>query len=288
MRQIFSLVRMPAVVLALGMPLVLSDAPCSGAWVSAETWETYALNDDPTAHTQWKKNVANTSGKIVADPAGGTNKVLQMTSSGVTADNDKGYYLSLGSNALPANAVSTLFFRVRTDGGGIAARLTDQGTISAANWYDYDRTSTAATGSGTPRISPPNTTSGDVTGNTWYNVWVVVDLTTTNFGKFSQYISTGSNPAVLTASDQALSAWGSSVGASTPTGALQTFMLMPINAASHSGNRRIYIDDIYVDKGGSNFINPVPEPSFVAMLGFGSLYYLRRRNRRSPDDADDV
>ena len=118
----------------------------------------------------------------------------------------------------------------------------------------------------------PFTTPAPITLGQWYNVWMVAD---TSSDTWSCYINTGT--ANATAGDLKMS--GITFRDSTDHNTALTTILV-YSGAQAGGTLSASVDNFY-ESSGTDLVNPVPEPSSVALVlsGFGLLMSLRRSRK---------
>ncbi len=156
-----------------------------------------------------------------------------------------------GDLTIGHNTSATVFFRFRAASGGgnfdCMFGLTDSPADLDTNnaWQDFAVMPFLAGGGGGEadfRADPGGTAIADVPGDTWHNVWLVID----NAAKsFDIHTSTGSAGGILRVS-------GASYRNGLGSGDLAAFGI----AERESGH--VQIDDIYLDLSGQNLTHPVP------------------------------
>ena len=129
--------------------------------------------------------------------------------------------------------------------------------------------------------------AGTFVVNTWYNVWVVVNTSTDTFQVWTSQGDYGTvgTPQIHIADpnggggdfDFVFRNSGTTLSANP-----LTTLAFALGSTTPALTAQLLVDDVYVDTGGQNLLNPVPEPSSAAVLGAVATLGLaaRRRNRR--------
>lgn len=276
-------------------------ASSQGAFVILDSFNTESINlpqvpaggtgvpvDNVPWHGRAGSTANNASGSI--NSASGYLELINSPGSGL---NTQAYY-DLGANSIANGTTATVFFRAYVPVNPNEATVTKP--------YNFflvltDQTTNLTTGGGFPsgdfqvqmaltlvsgdKLSiegrngsgSPNTVKlGNFATDTWYNFWYVVDSSTneTNIfvegGAFATQTQIGSGldfRNILTRPDTALT----------------TFAVVGNTSGSAALSQPIRLDDIHIDTAGANLVNPVPEPSQVALLISAciALFAMRRR-----------
>lgn len=231
---------------------------------------------------------ANTQWTVAAAPAGGSGNAA----SGQQAAGNGGAYRAL-SSIDNASTAATLFFRLyRTGAVNISAGLSDDAAPALFGGYEVQLNAQHNP------LTPPGPTdsfkardvgafddlgAGTFAVNTWYNVWLVVNNSTDTFEIYTSqgdFGTTGTPQTHLADPNGGDFAFGFRNGAATTA---LTTAIFAMGGTTPALTASLFVDDVYVDTGGQNLLNPVPEPSSAAMLGAAATLGLvsRRRNRRS-------
>ena len=154
-------------------------------------------------------------------------------------------YIGLGTSSIPVGDTGTLFFRMRASSG--ADFVFGASDVAApVTFSDFEGYMVMASNEFRVRNGGTNAFVGSYTGDSWYNVWLVLD----NAGNQSSlYVSQGTDPAEL------LGMGNFRTGNGDPSGDLVSLNLIMGQGHTQSGATG-YLDDIYVDTAGRNLALP--------------------------------
>jgi len=220
----------------------------------------------------WQTGASAGNATYQNDPAGGSNVVGAFDGTdGLPLEK----YLDIADIANNTNG--TLFYRfyaptgAGTDAFNHAFGLSDVATPNSFGSFETTQQVAGTTPDLTARNGGGYDDVGDVTKDTWYNLWMVVDNTADTY---DMYVNTGTGGALagdLVANDAAFRNGTSS--------ALTTIFFR--TGATITTGLDVYYDDIYIDTTGVNLANPIPEPSTYALLaGLATLGLVAWRRRR--------
>jgi len=261
--------------LALTSTVLLGlSAPAQAAFVLIEDFEGGTV-DNKLDTGSWDQN-GDEKAFFASDPAGGVNQVGSfegVAGGGSFAD------LPLGSEAIADNTTGTLFFRARAAVGqsnhifGLADvnPTTDFNAFEAMVIFSDTEPDVRVRDGGNT-----DDTGEDLGTEVWTNFWVVVNNTDDTY---EVYMNTG--VAAATAADLITDHDADDVDFRNGTSSALTHFFSGTGANNITDELPLYLDDIYVDNGGANLTNPIPEPASLALVGIGSLLVLGGRRRRA-------
>jgi hypothetical protein len=274
--------------------LLAASSAASAAWVLVDNFDSY---DNTTVKTigsngggdvtggNWYGVFNGTGAATVendATPDSPTDNALQAFGiPGQGAGGWRGAQTNLAANfdtdfTLGDNSVNTLFYQFKAVSGtgnyDTMFGLTDS-TANLDNnnsWQDFAVMPFLAGGGAGAADFQASTATGtgvaiaDVAGDTWYNVWLVID---TNTNLYDVYTSTGSDPGVLGIND---AVFRNGLG----TNALAAFGFAQQQAGV------VQIDNLYLAQGDLT-TNPlaIPEPTsaLLVALALGGAALVRGR-----------
>jgi hypothetical protein len=208
---------------------------------------------------------------------GGGNNFLSI--GGITTAGS-GVYRALPT-AIPGFSTGTLFFQVFANNLNLntSIGLSDVAAPTDANQFGvFEPQFRMNYNAGAPRFDVRNggafvdlTTHTAIAAGQWYNIWMVVDTTADTW---SCYINTGT--ANATAGDLKMS--GIAFRDATDHNTALTTLLVYSGSGAALGLPLAATVDNFYESSGIDLINPIPEPSSVALVlsGFGVLMSLRR------------
>jgi hypothetical protein len=267
---------------------VFAAYSASAAFVLYDNFESYATGStlngqvNPSSATAW-----------VAQP--GTSVVAFNGSKGVNPQfTTTPNYNNLGSLSIPhASTSATVFWQFSTPSNQTAGTggnnfnfvLTDSGappdTAGSSdvqfNWDSSQGTARVNNGGTFRNISLDGSTSFVPLANTVYNMWFVVN---NNANTYQVYAQSDGDPRVAATATQL----NTTVNASTFTfRKASTAALQTVNFGTGLNTPSPTFDNIYVDLGGQNLINPTvtssPEPVSLGVFALGGIALLARRRR---------
>lgn len=224
----------------------------------------------------------------------GTTTPPNIDTATIQSDGSGNNFLSIGGvtagsgvyRALPTPiaglSTGTLFFQVFANNPNlnVSIGLSDVAAPTDANNFAvFEPQMRLNYNAGAPRFDVRNgaswvnlTTPTAITVGQWYNVWMVANTTADTW---NIYINTGT--ANATAGDLKMSGIGFRDTVDHNT-ALTT--LLVYSGAIAGGSLAASVDNFY-ESAGLNLVNPIPEPSSVALVlsGFGLLISLRRSRK---------
>ncbi len=246
------------------------SSPASAAFVLIDDFESYTVGSTINGQGSWTSN--NAANTVVADPAGGANKVLSF------AAKDSSVFNSAAAISIANNTTGTLFFSFRMDtaASDVSTGLTDVNTPASFN----DFRAQARTGNGSGKLDTrdggafrPLTTTGAAGGDeadnleAWYHLWMVINNTSDTV----EYWVQSDSDADFATQTQLFAS--ETINFRTAT----TDVLDRLYLRSGTGNSVVYLDNFWIDTAGVNLTNPIPEPASLALLGLGGLLMLPRR-----------
>jgi hypothetical protein len=251
-----------------GAFLLVAALPASAAFTLFSDFDGGYVQGPLNGQNGWSVQNGDTNTAVVQDPANPLNQVGSF----VNGTGSVNIARALSGGGLANGSTGTLFFRLNAAAAvnfNIGAsdvapanftndfnNFESQIRLSGVNASEVDIRNGAAFTTGTGS----NTTT--YTPDTWFNVWMVIhnDTDTTQF-----YVS------------------GSSGGAASAPFAQGTFRngvagnpLITFYSRTSSATP-VFVDDIYFDPAGANLLNPIPEPSSVALIALGLATLLQRR-----------
>ena len=253
---------------------VLFASEAQAQWALVDDFESYALGDingKSDGSGTWVSDSATQ--QVVVEP-GTSNQVLDSQSSDTTNtyNDDPALIVAEGT-------VGTLFFRMKKGPdaiGHVVYGLSDVAAPSA--WGDYEVGVGDRTNGGDAldvRDGGSYVTLDQMPADEWLNMWVVSDNTADMVQVYAQSDTTYPTQTLLD-DDSGNTSFSFRNGTTDP---LATFLLR--TGADHVSP--FYVDDIYLDPSGVNLVNPIPEPSSLALLAFGffgvAVRSIRRRTR---------
>ncbi|MBB5351215.1 hypothetical protein HNR46_001449 [Haloferula luteola] len=265
--------------------LALSSLSAHAAWSLIDSFDSYdnssittigAAGAGDATSGVWTGVWNGTSNAIITDDSSAADNALEVWGlPAQAAAGWRGAVTNLSSAyssdfTVADSSITTIFFQVMVVSGGSSydtmIGLTDTTATLDNNdsWADFAVMPFVSGTSGSVDLKASNSTIviDNMSEDTWYNVWLVVDTTANTF---DMYTSTGTDDGVLGASD---SAFRNSLG----TSSLAAFGL----AGGQDGH--VSIDNLYYSTGELTS-NPlaVPEPTVALLGGLGLLGLLRRR-----------
>jgi hypothetical protein len=271
--------------LSVSFCLLFMPLPSFAAFTLIENFDSYATGG-LNGQGGW-----NTNGQwtVAAAPAGGSGNV----GSGAAATGNGGAFKALNTAIADVNTASTLFFRVyRTGGVNVSAGLSDEAIpITLFTGYEVQlnaQHNTATTDTFKIRDAGnfDDLGTGSWAVNTWYNIWMVINNSTNTFEVYMNQGDFGTagtlqlhiaDPAPITPGDFT---FGFRNGAATNP---LTTLAFAMGGSTPALPGAFIVDDVYIDTGGQNLVNPVPEPGSAAILGAAAMFGLgvRRRKQRA-------
>jgi hypothetical protein len=263
----------------VALVLALIGCCCAGQgraeFILIDDFESYTLgpiNGQSDGSGTW---VAGADDHVVLE-ANSTNQALDaLGNDGANAYNDD------PNVVIPDGSVGTVFFRVLKGGddviGHVVWGLSDVATPGA--WGDYeaavgDRSAGNgfAGGSLDARDGGTYTTLTEIGSNEWINLWMVTDNAADTIQVYAQSDVTFPTQTLLE-DDGGNTTFAFRNGTTDP---LVSFLVR----TSTDHDTPYLLDDIYVDASGVNLVNPIPEPSTLALLALALVAMAATRNRR--------
>jgi hypothetical protein len=253
----------------------------NAAFVLVDNFEGQTVGNDPTGWTLTQESNNNqnndviTNFEIANDPSGATNLVGAL--SGLDDPDGGGStgnaYRTLDTISSSSTA-ATVFFRFylgnssQTDGFNHLAGVAKNDDPDAWDAY-VSYTGALGTIDHVARDEGNgNVDVGDLSLNTWYNVWMVID---NNGDTTDYYLNTGGDATGMSPVNTTDFA-----NRDTSNNDIDRFLLRMGQAKDETAI--MYIDDIYVDTTGQN-LTAIPEPGTLALMGLSlaALVLFRRR-----------
>lgn len=266
----------------------------SAAWTTIDTFDGLTLGNIDGQNGWDSVAVGGNTGwstLVSVDPVNPFNQVLEVGTTNGTSQGSvgkTGYNIASTPDANPSydSFSGTLFFRARFDDEGnprTAIGMSDVATVNASNFSDFETQVQFSTGSSSVPVvrdgSMSEALSPAMSADNWYNIWVAID----NTGAEGQ---SGNSDAyrVYVQSDDDIT-FSTITQVSTDTVLFRNFTdntnpLVTLVIKGGSGNTgTVFFDDMYIDEAGLNLVNPIPEPSSLALAFAGGVAMLLRKRR---------
>lgn len=264
--------------------LAMSASVANAGFVLIDDFESYSPNGTAIGSNGWISNNTNFL-RISEDPTDASNQVGRA----VGGANNRVYN---SNGAVEAGNVGTLFFRLYIDpemtdlnvGIGFTAKEVAEGegpSPSAAEWGPLMRLTAdtldihdgpTAGATGYQPVTTPDDVSPPPAGD-WHSFWMVAD---TANGSWALYVQGGD----IAEQTRVAHSDGKDVFAFRGDDVEELLNFAIVAFGSHTDGNHPYIDDLYIDVNsgpGGNLANPIPEPGSLAIIGLGSLCFLKRR-----------
>lgn len=259
-------------VLFSASALLMSVGTADAAFVLQDDFESYNVGV-LAGQGDWVGNTIYSVASGVSDGDGGTTQAVQFPVDAGAGPGGNEVIRTSFSESI--GTAGTVFFQYRTQttsnfGNGIGVTDVDIVNAGFGDQVAYpsvisDTELAARDGGNATNV----TISDELTGDTWHNVWMVLDDVTDTY---DVYVSSGrDNIATPTTSVTGLEF------RRTPAGAIDTFYFF--NFQSGDLETEMYVDNIYLDASAENLSNPIPEPASLALVGAGAALMMFRRKR---------
>ncbi|MFK7804813.1 MAG: Ig-like domain-containing protein [Anaerolineae bacterium] len=236
-------------------------------WQKVDNFE--ALNNGPINNQNgWK---ADDKIVVTADPDNSSDKVIGVMGK------DKSAYKALPESIINSET-GTLFFRIRRSGNVDAfGGLSD--VANPMNFSDFEtQVGTQLNAVGDFRIRNGSnfaSVADEFKAETWYCVWLVTDNLQDDY---AVHVSGGQYNSRTSLSDGTESAFSFRNGGANP---LATFF-----ARSGLDDGILYLDDIYVDAGATNYGNPGGDCPYLAVNGWQEVDNFNNLNNGTIDNKN--
>lgn len=258
----------------------LLAVPSHAVFVEVDDFEDgFVTTTDVAGQNGWTKLGSGGVSPLITDPTDAGNSAVRFI--GGTSGNDKKNLYKAARSGIADEAMGALFLRFYIEDTnsdhtfGLTANdppATGQ-TVELATTIRIDDTTLevhdGSNGSGSGG-GFKNLATG-LSGDTWYNLWVLVD---NDADTFQVYIEGGAFTTQTKLDDSGDDTFNFRYGGGA--NALQNVVL---SHNSNGNNDPILFDDIYVDTTTKSLNNPIPEPGSLALLGLGTLCMLGRSRR---------
>jgi hypothetical protein len=274
-----------AIGCAAGAALMLGQAnQTQAAFASLDDFQSFSVGQGINGVNGWAVKPQTPSATVTgdrenlvaSDPTSPANRVLDVKVTSTTASPEN----NIKAASVAEGNVGTLFFRFYVPQGatpdlsiGLSGIVEPrEGTDIASTFRINGAGLEAYDGSAFKSI-------GSVSTDTWYNVWMVVNNPAgSSSDKFEVYIEGGAyatQTKLAAAGPDDEFAFRPRATAPTNPADLVSFVIRANNA--HVSDDSTLFDDIYIDSSSANLVNPIPEPTSLALLAMGGAALVRRR-----------
>ena len=239
------------------------------AFSLVEDWESHATGAqiEATPPGTWTDQL--TGPDTVIDPLGDGNNVAQFNSL------NEEYFTSLPTAVTPGAGAGevTTFLQFSATGDVQANRLSVGSAYAGGDNRPVTSEIAGRLFLQDGLIVGGNTSSSNAyLANVGYNVWIVSDLEAFTYDLFVQSDGDANYLTQTLVIDNAAQQSGAR------TTDLNTFLVRTENQAPAAVSP-ILVDNIFFDADDRNLVNPIPEPSALALIGLGGLAMLGRRRK---------
>jgi len=267
--------------------LLLTATTANAGFVEIDNFEDgfpshpYELDGNASNSNGWEEGKHVTSGneqiaRVVDDPAGGTNRTLEIGLIGDSGDRD------FHKDGFIANdATGTLFFRFHMTGDdpsvgiGMDDQQLETAPSDAGPWVNLTSANgirgITVDGNGS---SDTQEDLGTLTEDVWYSVWMVIDNDAKEYEVYIQGGAYGSQTQLTAPSTNPL-IFRDSLSVDDDLNRVY----IRANGANDDGTgASIFFDDIYL-ASGEDLSNPIPEPASLLLASWGlvAASLFRRR-----------